>query len=167
MNKQDILEMLQKSGVPFTAVEHPAVYTIEEMEALGLPHFEAVAKNLFVRDAKKRNYYLLVAPHAGQVTLTDFAHRAGTTRLSFASPEDLQAILGLYPGAVSPFGILNDEQKMVQVYLDQSFAGQMIGVHPNDNTASVFLQSDDLLKMLLAHGNPAQYFPIIHTQEEE
>ena len=56
---------------------------------------------------------------------------------------------------------------MVQVYLDQSFAGQMIGVHPNDNTASVFLQADDLLKMLLAHGNPAQYFPIIHTQEEE
>ena len=101
-NKEQIVELLTQTGIPYTLVEHSAVYTIEEMLALHLPHFETVAKNLFVRDAKKRNYYLLVAPHDKQVKLTDFACRAGTTRLSFASQEDLQEILGLYSGAVSP-----------------------------------------------------------------
>lgn len=100
-NKEQIVELLTQTGIQYTLVEHPAVYTIEEMLALHLPHFETVAKNLFVRDAKKRNYYLLVAPHDKQVNLTDFARRAGTTRLSFASQEDLQEILGLYSGAVS------------------------------------------------------------------
>ena len=157
-NKEQIVELLTQTGIQYTLVEHPAVYTIEEMLALHLPHFETVAKNLFVRDAKKRNYYLLVAPHDKQVKLTDFACRAGTTRLSFASQEDLQEILGLYSGAVSPFGILNDREHKV------SFSGSMIGVHPNDNTATVYLQADDLMQLLRAQGNQVEYFPVIEAE---
>ena len=159
-----VFEALEALGVPYEVWEHPAVYTIEEMLALHLPHFETVAKNLFVRVAKKRNYYLLVAPHDKQVKLTDFACRAGTTRLSFASQEDLQEILGLYSGAVSPFGILNDREHKVHVYMDSSFSGSMIGVHPNDNTATVYLQADDLMQLLHAQGNHVEYFPIIEAE---
>ena len=163
-NKEQIVELLTQTGIQYTLVEHSAVYTIEEMLALHLPHFETVAKNLFVRDAKKRNYYLLVAPHDKQVKLTDFACRAGTTRLSFASQEDLQEILGLYSGAVSPFGILNDREHKVHIYMDSSFSGSTIGVHPNDNTATLYLQADDLMQLLRAQDNQVEYFPVIEAE---
>ena len=104
-NKEQIIKLLTQTGIPYTLLNTPPSTPSREMLVLHLPHLETVAKNLFVRDAKKRNYYLLVAPHDKQVKLTDFACRAGTTRLSFASQEDLQEIFGLYSG-LSPLWYL-------------------------------------------------------------
>ena len=160
LNKQDVYALLDTQQIPYEAVEHPAVFTIEEMLQQHLPHAQSITKNLFVRDDKKKNYYLLVVPEDKPVQLKAFAQKAGTRRLSFASEEDLGAILQVIRGAVTPFAILNDEQKQVQVYLDEGFRGKLMGVHPNDNTATVYLQADRMFELISRHGNPVRFFDI-------
>ena len=78
----------------------------------------------------------------------------GTRPLTFASADDLAAILGLIPGAVTPLGLLNDAEHRVTLYLDEDFfaAPGLIGVHPNDNTATVWLKTPDLIELLRGHG---------------
>ena len=144
MDKLAIYQFLGEQKIPYEKIEHPAVFNMEQLASIHLPHPEWDAKNLFVRDDKKRNYYLITV-------------KGDKRALSFASAEDLLAILGLIPGAVSPLGILNDIERRVHVYLDREFAGSKIGVHPNDNTATVWLQADDLLALLKQHGNEAVY----------
>ena len=80
----------------------------------------------------------------------------GLRRLSFASPDDLMKYLGLIPGSVTPFGLLNDQECKVHFYLDKEFEGETIGVHPNDNTATVWLQADALVKLLREHGSEVE-----------
>lgn len=65
-------------------------------------------------------------------------------------------IMGLVPGSVSPFGLLNDSERRVHFFLDDDFSGNLIGIHPNDNTATVWLQSDDLIKLIAEHGNEVE-----------
>ena len=79
-----------------------------------------------------------------------------TRALSFASENDLMQVLGLIPGAVTPLGLLNDAECKVQLYLDEAFfaAPGLIGVHPNDSTATVWLRADDLAALIQEHGNP-------------
>ena len=153
MNKQEIYAYLKAKGITFEATEHAPIYTIEEMLELGLPWPEKVAKNLFVRDARKKEYYLIVIREDKRFDLKQFQETYNTRRLGFASEEDLERILQLKRGAVTPLGILNDEQAMVHVYLDEDLARGIIGVHPNENTATVWLQFADLLKLLQDHGN--------------
>lgn len=92
--------------------------------------------------------------------LKAFRKRHGLRALTFASPEELQSVLGLTPGSVSPLGILNDLECRVCFYLDKEFAGNPIGVHPNDNTATVWLRADDLFRLIQAHGNVAEFTEI-------
>lgn len=152
MNKQEIYQHLKDLGVAFEATEHEAVYTMEQLENLGLSHPEAEAKNLFIRDDKKQHYYLLTVRGDAQVDLKEFRSRFGLRKLSFGSAQDLQELLGLIPGAVSPFGLLNDRDHRVELYLDEAFTGQPIAIHPNDNTATVCLQSADLIRVLTNAG---------------
>lgn len=148
MNKQEIYQYLTDRGISFEATEHPAVYNMEQLEAITLPHPEAEAKNLFIRDDKKRNYYLITVPGDKRVDLKVFQQQQGLRKLSFASSDDLMSILGLIPGAVTPLGLLNDEAHRVQLYLDTSFENRLIAIHPNDNTATLCLQTNDLLRIL-------------------
>ena len=128
--KEEVKVFLKEKGIPFRWVEHKAVYTIEEMEELGLEKMEETAKNLFLRDQKGKNHFLVVI-------------RA-----------DKQANLGLKKGAVTPLGILNDTACAVKVFLDRDFLEkEEIGVHPNDNTASVYLKTADLMQIIKEHGN--------------
>ena len=156
MNKEQTYQYLRDHNVPFEATEHAAVYNMEELAAIRLPHPEWDAKNLFVRDDKKLNYYLITVKGDKRVDLKEFRKQHGLRNLSFASADDLMEILGLIPGAVTPLGLLNDENLRVKLYLDADFAGNMIGVHPNDNTATVWMQADDLLALIRAHGNEAE-----------
>lgn len=156
MNKEQTYRYLRDHNVAFEATEHAAVYNMEELAAIRLPHPEWDAKNLFVRDDKKRNYYLITVKGDKRVDLKEFRKQHGLRNLSFASADDLMEILGLIPGAVTPLGLLNDENLRVKLYLDADFAGNMIGVHPNDNTATVWMQADDLRALIRAHGNEAE-----------
>ena len=128
-----------------------------ESDAVDLPYPEWGAKNLFVRDDKKRNYYLITMKGNKRVDLKAFRRQRGLRALSFAAAEELFDIMKLIPGAVTPLGILNDAEHRVQVFMDVEFVGNKIGVHPNDNTATVWMQADDLMKIIQKHGNTVEY----------
>lgn len=155
MTKQEVYEYLQKAGIWHEITEHKAVYNMNELSDICLPYPEAEAKNIFVRDDKKRNYYLIVVKGNKRINLKEFRQKNGTRPLSFASEKDLMDILNLMPGAVTPFGILNDDERKVTVFIDKEFMEPpcMIGVHPNENTATVILKTNDLIHVLKQHGN--------------
>ena len=157
MTKTEIYEYLTSQEIPYEVTEHKAVFNMEELETISLPYPDWDAKNLFVRDDKKRGYYLITVRGNKRVDLKEFRARHGLRSLSFASDADLSAILGLIPGAVTPLGLLNDAERRVHFYLDREFAGQKIGVHPNDNTATVWMRAGDLMQLIRAHGNEAEW----------
>lgn len=148
LGKQDVYQLLDERGVTYEAVEHPAVFTVDEALALHLPHPEAGAKNLFLRDDKHRAYYLLACRDGIRVDLRSLQAQIGSRRLSFASADDLRDMLGLIPGSVTPFGLLNDTDHRVLFLLDGYFRGRMVAAHPNENTATVYLAADDLVALL-------------------
>ena len=151
--KQEVKAFLEEKNIPFEWVEHKAVFTIEEMEELGLESMDEIAKNLFLRDQKGKRHFLVVVKGMKQVNLKELGEKLGT-KLSFASEERLEKYMGLKKGAVTPLGILNDENCAVEVYMDEDLCKlERIGVHPNDNTASVYLSPADLLNIIKEHGN--------------
>lgn len=160
MNKQQIYDYLQENSIWHEITEHKAVYNMAELAEVPCPYPEADAKNLFVRDDKKQNYYLITVKGEKRVNLKAFRKAQGTRNLSFASAEDLMERLGLIPGAVTPLGVLNDETKSVKVFLDQDFLQEpgLVGVHPNENTATVWLKTEDLIRIIREHGNEVVTF---------
>ena len=159
--KQEIKAFLEEKKIPFEWVEHKAVFTIEEMEELGLESMDEIAKNLFLRDQKGKRHFLVVVKGLKQVNLKELGEKLGT-KLSFASEERLEKYLGLKKGAVTPLGVLNDENCAVEVYMDEDLCKQeKIGVHPNDNTASVYLSPADLLNIIKEHGNSLEVLSFV------
>ena len=156
MNKQETYDFLIAQGIAYEVTEHGAVYNMEEMEALELPHKEVLAKNLFVRDDKKLCYYLITVKGERRVDLKEFRATFGTRRLSFANEEDMKELLGVTPGSVTPLGLLNDTNCRVKLIIDKDFVDGMIGVHPNENTATVWMQTADLIRIVKEHGNEIQ-----------
>lgn len=156
MNKEETYAFLKENNIEFEAVEHKAVFNMEELSDVELPHPEWEAKNLFVRDDKKRNYYLITVKGAKRVDLKDFRKKHGLRPLTFASADDLLEIMKLTPGSVTPLGLLNDSECKVKLYLDAEFEDGMMGVHPNDNTATVYMKADDVLRLIREHGNEAE-----------
>lgn len=154
MNKQEVYDFLSKNHIEHEITEHAAVYDMEELAQVQLPYPDRDAKNLFVRDDKRRNYYLITVRGDKRVNLKDFRRKQSTKPLTFASPEELEEILGLIPGAVTPLGLLNDAGCRVHFYIDRDFwqGSGLIGVHPNDNTATVWLKAEDLVQLLRDHG---------------
>ena len=153
--KHEIYRLLSENGVWHEITEHKAVYNMDEVADIDLPYPEAECKNLFVRDKKKREYYLISVKGDKRVNLKKFREKYNTKPLGFASEDDLMNILGLIPGAVTPLGLLNDTDDKVILYLDQDFfkGEHLIGVHPNDNTATVWMKTDDLTDIIRTHGN--------------
>ena len=154
MNKQEVYALLDALGIAYEVTEHGAVYTMADLAAIPLPHPEADAKNLFVRDDRRQNFYLLTVQGNKRVDLRQFRREQGTRPLSFASDEELLALLGLTAGSVTPFGLLNesDSEHRVVLYLDRDLASGLVGVHPNDNTSTVWLKTDDLVALLRTRG---------------
>ena len=155
MNKEKIYEYIKEKNIWYEITEHKAVYSMSELNDIEIPYPEGDAKNLFVRDDKKKNYYLITVRGNKRVNLKEFRKKNNTRQLGFASEEDLMEILNLKPGSVTPLGILNDINKKVIVYLDEDFRKTpgIIGIHPNDNTATIWLKIDDLINIIKEHGN--------------
>ena len=137
MNEAEILDYLTTQGIDYEYQRHPAVLTMDEAERLALPHPECEARNLFVRESRTHRYFLLTA-HA-RVDLKAFSRQQGLRSLSFASADELREILRLETGAVTPLALLNAPD--VTLYLDEALLGSRIAVHPNTNTATVWLQT--------------------------
>lgn len=160
MNKTETYQYLSDRGIHYEVTEHKAVFNMEELEAIELPYPELDAKNLFVRDDKKRNYYLITVKGDKRVDLKEFRRKQSLRALSFASADDLKMILDLTPGSVTPLGLLNDSEFRVHFYLDEDFEDSLIGIHPNDNTATVWMRSEDLMELIREHGNQAEIVQI-------
>ena len=153
MDKQAIYDFIKNKNIWCEITEHKAVFNMEELSEIEVPYPEYDAKNLFIRDDKKRNYYLITVRGNKRVNLKEF--RNGTRPLSFASEQDLMDIMNLIPGSVSPFGLLNDKELKVKFYLDKDFLNdkKIIGIHPNDNTATVWLKVEDLVEIVKENGS--------------
>ena len=155
MNKQEIYDFIRSKNIWYEITEHKAVFNMAELSEIEIPYPEYDAKNLFVRDDKKRNYYLITVKGNKRVDLKEFRNKNGTRPLSFASEQDLISIMNLIAGSVTPLGLLNDNELRVIFYLDKDFLNdkQIIGVHPNDNTATLWLKVTDLIDIIKEHGN--------------
>ena len=152
--KQEIYELLEGKGIAYEKLEHDAVYTMEDMDKAGITAKGTVCKNLFLRDAKGKNHYLVTVPEEKHVDLKVLAPQIGSTRFSFGSAERLMKYLGVEQGCVSPLGVFNDESRNVTVVFDEDLQGNpSVGVHPNDNTATLWLAFSDLKKLIEEHGN--------------
>lgn len=155
MNKEEILNILKEKNIWFELEDHEAVFNMEDLNNLNLKYKDRDAKNIFLRDDKKQNYYLITVKGDKRVDLKQFRKDFNTRNLSFASSEDLMRILNLVPGSVSPLGMLNDNELKVTLYLDEFFLSNngIIGVHPNENTATIWLKVTDLVNLIKQHGN--------------
>ena len=160
LTQKDVIELLESKKIKYEIVHHNAVFTVDEMMDCELPYPDACAKNLFIRDDKKQKYYLITCLEDKKVNLKEFRNNNNTRALSFASPEDLLAKMGLTPGSVCPFGILNNEEKDVIVYFDKDYENKIMGIHPCDNTATVFVNTRDVVKLLKEHGNEIHFTKI-------
>lgn len=157
LTKEDIIKILDDKKIKYEIVEHKPVYTIDEMLECNLPHPEQIAKNLFVRDDKKNKYYLITCLEDKKMNLKEFRKAHETRPLTFANEDELMDKLGLYRGAVTPFGILNNETKDVIVFLDKDFENKLMGIHPCDNTATVYINARDVSKLIKNHGNELHF----------
>ena len=159
--RQKVFDYLSEMDINYDVVLHPAVHTIEEMDNLQIDTNNQVVKNLFVRDDKKKRYFLISVQKDKHVDLKDLRSKLDSRPLSFASESDLQEILGLDKGSVTPLGVLNDAACRVEVVLDSGVRHfQHIGVHPNDNTATVWIKPEDLEAVIKKHGNAFSYVEI-------
>jgi len=159
--KESVYEKLAELKINYEIIEHPAVYTIEEMESLDIECKEEIPKNLFLRDDKKKCFLLLVLSKDRKVDLKALSKKMNCRPLGFASEDLLKECLGLTKGSVTPFGILNDEERKVDVLIDRTLLSlKRIGIHPNDNTTTVFLTLKDLETVVTDHGNTLKYIDI-------
>lgn len=160
MNQEEILKLLDEKKIEYTLVHHKPVFTIDEMNEVDVPNKDRIAKNLFLRDDKKRSYYLVSIEETKRADLKALRMLLSSRPLSFASEDDLVSILSLKKGEVTPFELLNDKEHKAVFILDSYFEGGIIGIHPNDNTATVFLKTADLISILSGIGTEIRIISI-------
>ena len=152
--ERKVLEALDGLGIPYIRHEHPPVATVEAAEKHWSGLKGAHCKNLFLRNYKGNRHYLVIAPVTRGIDLKRLNAALGEDRLSFASPERLRRWLGLEPGSVSPFGLINDETRHVRVVCDEALrTSAALGFHPNVNTATLEISLADFERFLAWRGN--------------
>ena len=152
--REKVFHHLQQLGIAYTVSEHPAVYAIEELDGMEINALGDICKNLFLRDSSGKRHFLVTMPKDRKAPFKILQQKLGTSRLSFASEDRLAKFLGLHQGEVSPFGVLNDDCCEVEMVFDAALDGNpCVGVHPNDNTATVWISFADLHNAVAAHGN--------------
>lgn len=157
----EVLELLNNKNIKYNLIEHEEVHTIEDMNKLGLLDKGYVCKNLFLRNANGKVHYLVSCSHDKNINIKDLATKIGSTRLSFGSDERLYKYLGLKQGYVSPFGVINNSDQSVIFVFDKDLKNMKnVGFHPNTNKATVFLDFNDLVKIIEEHGNNIMYINI-------
>ena len=156
VSRSELLERLAQLGIETTTREHPPLFTVEQSQALRGEIPGAHSKNLFLKD-KKGRIFLLVAEESTPIDMKGLHRLLGSARLSFGKPELLEDVLGVIPGAVTPFGVINDTQKRVSVVLDETLLRHdILNFHPLENTATTAISSEDLLIFLKDTGHEPQ-----------
>ena len=152
---------LDRLGIEYTRHDHPPVFTAEEAAVHWQDVPGAQVKNLFLRNKKGDRHYLVILGVAKEADLRSLVKTIGDDRLSFASPERLMTHLGLTPGSVSPFGLINDTSGAVRVLIDADLRGaERVVFHPNINTSSLSLPFADFERFLASRPNPVRYIDV-------
>ena len=152
--KSEVYEYLDKMSVAYRVTDHPPIHTIEALDEYDIKDKEKIAKNLFLRNDNGKKHYLVTVRQDKQVNLQALREKIGSSRLSFASEERLFKCLNLTKGSVTPLGVINDKDKKVEVYFDEDLVDEeVIGVHPNENDATVWISFNQLKSIILSNGN--------------
>jgi Ala-tRNA(Pro) deacylase len=163
-----VYEVLDGLAVPYTRFEHPPVFTVEEAQR----HWTNVpgvhCKNLFLRNYKGNRHFLVIFEATKRADLRALSRALATDRLSFGSDERLLRHLGLTPGSVSPFGLINDAKNAVEVVIDEDLKrADSVSFHPNVNTATVNLSTADFERFLAWTGHPVRFLKIGEVDDHE
>lgn len=155
-SREDLFERLRSLAIETTTHEHPAVFTVAESEALERAIPGGHTKNLFLVDAKGA-VVLVVAESATRVDLKHLSRRLGTGRFSFGKADLMMQLLGVTPGSVTAFAVMNDTARRVRVVVDERLMRhELVNGHPLENTATTTIRRDDLLRFLAATGHPPE-----------
>lgn len=156
----DLFSLLDRLSISHRTVTHPPLFTVAQSQALRGTIPGGHTKNLFLTD-KKRALFLVTAPEDAIIDLKRLHLRLGAGRFSFGSAQTLRATLGVEPGAVTPFAVMNDTAGRVTVILDKALMRHdRLNFHPLDNTMTTTIAREDLLKFLNATGHPPRIEPV-------
>jgi Ala-tRNA(Pro) deacylase len=152
-SRDDLMRRLDALGIATTTIEHAAVFTVAESEGLERRLAGGHTKNLFFKDAKDR-LWLVIAESRTQIDLKALPKAIGSARLSFGKPDLLLEVLGVTPGSVTAFAVINDTSQRVSVIIDAALMRhEVINCHPLVNTATTSIARDDLLALIRACGH--------------
>ena len=153
---QKVVDQLNELGIPFQIVEHEPVLTTEQADRF-IEGIEGVrTKTMFLTNKKKRNFYLVIIDDAKRLDMDVFKEIVEENRIKMASAETLNDKMMLLPGTVSPFGLLNNRDRDIQVYFDQEIVSEeRMCFHPNTNEKTIFVNTEDLFTFLKAIGYEA------------
>lgn len=150
--EQRTYELLEKLHIPFTRVDHDTAQTMEDCVAIGEKLGVVICKNLVLTPRNKSAFYLLCMPDNKPFSTKDFSKQIGSSRLSFASPEDMEELLGVQPGSASILALMNDTDHRVQLCVERSvWEAEWFGCHPCRNTSSLRLKTADLKTVFLPY----------------
>jgi Ala-tRNA(Pro) deacylase len=156
--QRELYELLEKLAIRFEYHEHPPLATIEEARIHWENYNSGRCKNIFFRNHKGDRHYLVVLEHLRQLNIKDLEKRLKQGKLTFASDQRLKKYLGVEPGSVSPFGLINDSEKHVHLFLDEKLNDfERLTFHPNINTASLVISRSDFIKFLDHSGNSYEF----------
>lgn len=156
----DLFALLDRLGIPHQTATHAPLFTVEQSQALRGTIPGGHTKNLFLKD-KKDAVFLVVVGEDAKVDLKTLHHRLGAGRFSFGSAELMRALLGVEPGAVTAFGVINDTAHRVNVVLDAGLmANAVINCHPLVNTMTTSIAREDLLRFFEATGHKPRIEPV-------
>ena len=159
MRGQPLLyQVLENLSIDFEYHEHPAVATIEDARIHWKDFNSGRCKNIFLRNHKGDRHYLVILEHLRQLNIHDLEKKLKQGKLTFASDHRLMKYLGVKPGSVSPFGIINDEDHHVHLFIDEQLNEfERLSFHPNINTASLVICKSDFIKFLENMGNSYEF----------
>jgi len=159
--QKELYAMLRDLSIAFDYHEHPPLATIEDAKIHWKDYNSGRCKNIFFRNHKGDRHYLVILEHLRQLDIHDLEKRLKQGKLSFASDKRLMKYLGVEPGSVSPFGLINDKEKHVQIFIDEKLReSERLAFHPNINTASIVISTSDFIKFLSLAGNSYEFIKL-------
>ncbi|OQX78284.1 MAG: prolyl-tRNA editing protein [Bacteroidetes bacterium 4484_276] len=158
---EEVLSVLSGLDISYELHYHPPLPTIETAMKYWSSIDATHCKNIFFRNHKGNRHYLVIIGYQQNLAIHDLEKRLKQGKLSFASPKRLQKYLGLLPGSVSPFGLINDTENHVHLFLDENFKhADKISFHPNINTASCVVAFNDFIRFLDSTGNSYEFIKL-------
>ena len=156
--QKELYDLLDRLAIKYEYHEHPPLATIEEAIIHWKDYNSGRCKNIFFRNHKGNRHYLVILEHLRQLDIHDLEKRLRQGKLTFASYQRLMRYLGVEPGSVSPFGLINDREKHVHLFIDEKLDEfDRLAFHPNVNTASLVISKEDFLKFLSFTGNSYEF----------